>query len=294
MSLTPTTPARMLLSQILGYISLFVSAIVTLPQVYENYLNMSGESVSEVMLWIWMVADLLNFTGAFLQKIIFTAIILAAYFVLTSVVLLFQLYYYRRYSKFQKIATISSDLGIPNTASAQGSPLNSPKPGLVSQYGAIPSSCSDDDSTINQPDSALSAPQSNSSCFFKIVACVASLGFIYYFYLYLKPLLNLTLTVTQMPQLDFWPQFYGYVSAVLYSGSRIPQIMKNYKNKSCEGLSIMMFVFTIISNVAFVGSFFAESTEIDRLIINLPWILGASISPFFDFIIFFQFYIYRK
>ena len=35
-------------------------------------------------------------------------------------------------------------------------------------------------------------------------------------------------------------QVLGYISAVLYLGARIPQIMQNYRNKSCEGNFIIL------------------------------------------------------
>ncbi|PVV03037.1 hypothetical protein BB560_002511, partial [Smittium megazygosporum] len=67
-------------------------------------------------------------------------------------------------------------------------------------------------------------------------------------------------------ELEFWPQVFGYISAILYSGSRIPQIMKNYRQKSCEGLSLMMFVFTLVSNITYVLAFLLESTEYNLLL----------------------------
>ncbi|KAF8916561.1 hypothetical protein BGZ58_005258, partial [Dissophora ornata] len=85
----------------------------------------------------------------------------------------------------------------------------------------------------------------------------------------------------------------GWGSAILYLGSRIPQIYKNWRLKSCEGLSVMMFVFSVFGNVFYVASIFLNSLEIDYLIRNMPWWLGSGGTLVFDFTIFFQFYIYR-
>ncbi|KAG0001284.1 hypothetical protein BGZ79_004865 [Entomortierella chlamydospora] len=93
---------------------------------------------------------------------------------------------------------------------------------------------------------------------------------------------------------ELWlPLVLGWGSAVLYLGSRIPQIYKNWRLKSCEGLSAMMFVFSVLGNVLYVASIFLNSLEIDYLIRNMPWWLGSGGTLFFDFTIFFQFYIYR-
>ena len=90
------------------------------------------------------------------------------------------------------------------------------------------------------------------------------------------------------------PLILGWGSAILYLGSRIPQIYKNWRLKSCEGLSIMMFMFSVFGNVFYVASIFLNSLEIDYLIKNMPWWLGSGGTLVFDFTIFFQFYIYRN
>lgn len=90
-----------------------------------------------------------------------------------------------------------------------------------------------------------------------------------------------------------FPLLLGWGSALLYLGSRGPQIYKNWRLKSCEGLSVMMFVFSVFGNVFYVASIFLFSLEKDYLIKNLPWWLGSGGTLVFDFTIFFQFYIYR-
>ncbi|KAG0252340.1 hypothetical protein DFQ27_008143 [Actinomortierella ambigua] len=85
----------------------------------------------------------------------------------------------------------------------------------------------------------------------------------------------------------------GWGSAILYLGSRIPQIYKNWRLKSCEGLSLMMFMFSVFGNVFYVASIFLYSVEYDYVITNMPWWLGSGGTLVFDFTIFFQFYKYR-
>ncbi|KAF9184079.1 hypothetical protein BGZ51_003581 [Haplosporangium sp. Z 767] len=89
------------------------------------------------------------------------------------------------------------------------------------------------------------------------------------------------------------PLLLGWGSAILYLGSRIPQIYKNWRLKSCEGLSIAMFMFSVFGNVFYVASIFLNSLEWNYLIKNMPWWLGSGGTLVFDFTIFFQFYIYR-
>lgn len=45
-------------------------------------------------------------------------------------------------------------------------------------------------------------------------------------------------------ELEWRSQLLGYISAILYFASRVPQISHNYKTR-CEGLSLAMFFFSI-------------------------------------------------
>jgi hypothetical protein len=46
-------------------------------------------------------------------------------------------------------------------------------------------------------------------------------------------------------------QILGYVSAVCYLGARIPQIIKNQREKSCEGLSLLFFILSLLGNATY-------------------------------------------
>ncbi|KAI9282261.1 PQ loop repeat-domain-containing protein [Sporodiniella umbellata] len=90
------------------------------------------------------------------------------------------------------------------------------------------------------------------------------------------------------------PQLFGWASAILYCASRIPQIMQNFKNESVEGLSLFMFIFSVVGNLTFCLSIIFVSLDPTFLFINYPWLLGSGGTLFFDFTIFFQFYMYKK
>ncbi|CEP12069.1 hypothetical protein [Parasitella parasitica] len=101
-------------------------------------------------------------------------------------------------------------------------------------------------------------------------------------------------TKVDMSQWHLIPQLLGWGSALLYCVSRIPQIMQNFRNESVEGLSLVMFIFSVIGNITYCVSIMLESTEPTYLLINYPWLLGSGGTLFFDFTIFFQFYMYRQ
>ncbi|KAF9306807.1 hypothetical protein BGZ74_003055 [Mortierella antarctica] len=89
------------------------------------------------------------------------------------------------------------------------------------------------------------------------------------------------------------PLVFGWGSAALYLGSRVPQIYKNWRLQSCEGLSMFMFLFSVMGNGLYVASIFLNSTERTYLIRNMPYWLGSTGTLIFDFTIFTQFYVYR-
>lgn len=104
-------------------------------------------------------------------------------------------------------------------------------------------------------------------------------------------------------------QIFGYLCAVLYLGSRVPQLLLNYRRKSVDGISALFFLFACIGNLTFVLSIFAfnpvcrhkhcragEASEIygRYILVNLSWIIGSLGTLFLDFGVFAQFFIYRK
>ena len=116
-------------------------------------------------------------------------------------------------------------------------------------------------------------------------------------------------------QLSFWGQVFGYGCALLYLGSRLPQILLNYRRKSTEGLSGLFFLFACLGNVTYFLSIFAydplchgsigkngrpiceggEAASIygRYMLVNASWLLGSIGCLFLDFTILLQFFLYR-
>jgi len=123
---------------------------------------------------------------------------------------------------------------------------------------------------------------------------------------------------------DVWGQIFGYFCAVLYLGSRIPQLMLNYRRKSTEGVSMLFFLFACVGNLTYVLSIFAYeppcarwNTSLDsttgepvgysqscvndewseqygRYIgVNASWLIGSAGTLLLDMAIFVQFWMYR-
>jgi uncharacterized protein with PQ loop repeat len=85
----------------------------------------------------------------------------------------------------------------------------------------------------------------------------------------------------------------GWITSFIYIFGRFPQIYKNWQRKTTEGLSILMYVFTVFGNLFYLLSILEPVNSIS-IVIYLPWITLVSISILLDFVIFFQWKHYSK
>jgi hypothetical protein len=116
-------------------------------------------------------------------------------------------------------------------------------------------------------------------------------------------------TYDNLPQFDLWGQIFGWLCAVFYLGSRLPQILLNWRRKSVEGVSMLFFLFACLGNLTYVLSIFAYDPtcaspnqcrpgEAQRIygryiLVNLSWLAGSLGTLLLDLGIFAQFFIYR-
>jgi solute carrier family 66 (lysosomal lysine-arginine transporter), member 1 len=108
-----------------------------------------------------------------------------------------------------------------------------------------------------------------------------------------------------------WGQIFGYICALLYLGSRIPQLLLNYRRKSTEGISMLFFLFACIGNLTYVLSIVAYAPPCWRtkggcdagqsgreygtyIAVNLSWLIGSFGTLLLDLAVFVQFFIYQK
>ena len=109
---------------------------------------------------------------------------------------------------------------------------------------------------------------------------------------------------------SIWGQVFGYLCAILYLGSRLPQILLNHRRKSTEGVSILFFLFACIGNLTYVLSIFAYEAHCPGehgkcapgemasiygryILVNASWLAGSMGTLILDMCIFVQFFLYR-
>lgn len=119
-------------------------------------------------------------------------------------------------------------------------------------------------------------------------------------------------------------QFFGYLCAVFYLGSRLPQLLLNFRRKSTDGVSLLFFLFACIGNLTYVlsilayspvcqsVSYFSDDLDVSGhrhrahcrpgeasalygryVLVNLSWLVGSAGTLLLDMAIFVQFFLYR-
>ena len=97
---------------------------------------------------------------------------------------------------------------------------------------------------------------------------------------------------------------------LIICSARIPQIIKNYQDKSCEGepghalpsrptktnsvtgLALLFFLFSLTGNSTYGLSLLSYSQNKEDILKALPWLIGSLGTVVEDCIIFFQFRLY--
>ncbi|KAJ2037751.1 putative vacuolar membrane transporter for cationic amino acids, partial [Coemansia sp. S2] len=91
-----TRPMNAVLSDIFGYISFGCWLFVLLPQLWLNYKRKSSDGLSLGFILMWLAGDFTDWFGAYVGRLLLPAILIALYFVVTDIVLLAQMFCYRK------------------------------------------------------------------------------------------------------------------------------------------------------------------------------------------------------
>ncbi|SPO03803.1 related to membrane protein [Cephalotrichum gorgonifer] len=276
-----------------------------IPQLLANYKAQSAEALSMGFLFIWLAGDVSNLSGALFTNLAPTAIALASYFCLADLILITQCSYYnaknarhrgrRRTSHGEPGTSERSPLLVRRRSSSAGLPGSFRRNDTheESNIEALRKVVAGEDQT---PDTR---PWLHNTLALLTVWVVGALGWFvsYKFGAWDSDAGPVTDAPAIPPEEEAAWQIgtvLGYISALCYLCARIPQIIKNYQNKSCEGLALLFFLLSLTGNMAYGLSLLSYSQEPKYLLTALPWLLGSLGTVIEDSIIFVQFRIYSK
>jgi uncharacterized protein with PQ loop repeat len=275
-------------SGIFGSVSLACWIFLLLPQLYENYKAQSGDSISLAFLLVWFLGDITNLAGATWAKLVPTVIALAMYFCVMDLVLISQCLYYKYKSNKRIVAAEEERRGSEDSAQSEGEPLLARRESGAS-YSSIglPGSHTRRRSSAA---SALKATRSNSlanipeeyssyvsgagkevmknlgSIVFVLAA--GTLGWVLAWQLrWWKPQPQPEDSADATSRMPLGAEILGYASAVCYLGARLPQIYKNYKENSCEGLSLLFFILSLMGNLTYGAGVCSDNTNLNVVLL---------------------------
>lgn len=257
-------------------------------QIQENYALKSTEGLSIWFILIWLGGDAFNLLGGLLQGVLLTMINLALYYCICDLVLIWQWWYYGKYYKDgQPLVQENSE------AVTESTPLVSNQTSSVYIISHIPVRLAE------KFEDLLDYLTPHQVAFIKYVFTtlfVIIVGVVAYFAAdtyttsisAAKMLWTFKNSTQQVWHLRWDAQLLGWLSAVLYLTSRIPQIFKNRHTK-CAGLSLALFIFALAGNATYVLSILLKDMSWPYLVENMSWIMGSVGTIFLDFIVLYQF-----
>lgn len=289
-------------SGITGSISIACWIVVFVPQIYENFYRKSADGLSLLFVVLWLAGDVFNVIGAVMQKLLPTMIILAAYYTVADILLLVQCLQYDNedtkldpvhlspanplshhivevFDETQPLLTSASAGNEESSASLEGESPYTSSTSLVSSTSIAQTYNSDSIFIRNLKE-------------IMVVLSVILGGFLFWYISYCNNPKTPKPTPPEELTFNITAQVFGYLSAILYLGSRVPQILLNFKRKSVEGISFLFFLFACLGNTTFIISVLSISMHPRYLLVNASWLVGSSGTLIMDFIIFTQFFVY--
>lgn len=249
------------------------------PQIYENFRRKSSDGLSLMFIILWLAGDVFNVLGAVLQGVLPTMIVLAVYYTLADIVLLLQCLMYGD-GKQPDLVHLSP-----------ANPLNDDV--LETALSRDLNDCDDEGSREAQASALKFSPLKAFLHKLLMVLLVFSAGLISWYISYVRNSGKQHKAPTELVY-DPLAQFFGWLCAILYLGSRIPQILLNYERKSCEGISFMFFLFACLGNLTYVISILAIDISWHYIWVNSSWLVGSLGTLGLDFTIFVQFFLYNE
>ena len=229
----------------------------------ENYRQSSAEGISLTFLIVWFIGDITNLIGAVWAGLVPTVIALAIYFCFADLILISQCLYYnalnaRRQRKLSAMTAESTGSEeaplLQRSSSFAGQRRRRSSLGLPGSQARRRSSASRRRSSlaaIVEEESGTRAWFKNTISIFLVCAAGAAGWAIAWQSNVWRPAPEEGGHSGGGHSTPVGAEVLGYISAVCYLGARIPQIIKNQRERSCEGLSLLFFLLSLLGNFTY-------------------------------------------
>jgi uncharacterized protein with PQ loop repeat len=264
----------------------------------ENYRQGSADGISLAFLIVWFIGDVTNLIGAIWAGLVPTVIALAVYFCFADLVLISQCLYYnllnarksRRNPTRNRVdspeqpllSRRDSSIGLPGSHRRKSSAASRRHRESVNRRDSLASILEEETGSKQWVKNAISIIG---------ICIVGAAGWAIAWKTGVwkpTPVDN----NTGGGEVALGAKILGYASAVCYLGARIPQIIKNQRDRSCEGLSLLFFILSLLGNATYGAGILFHSVEKEYFLINLPWLIGSLGTMVEDAVIFVQFRVF--
>ena len=222
---------------------------------------------------MWAIGDVANLSGSLWAHLVPTVTLLAIYFCIADTVLILQCLYYNRRtgqarmtSDAQNVleeddtepllarrgssAAVDHDydaIGLPGSHNRRKSSATSRRSRRLSR----------DDAVAKTLEQRLDSERKPGNEIIKNIACVllicvfGAAGWAIAWRADIWRPSPITMEEMRSRRTPVGAETLGYFSAICYLGARIPQIIKNWREKSCDGLSLLFFLLSVLGNLTY-------------------------------------------
>lgn len=265
-----------------------------LPQIYTNFKNKSAEGISPTFLILWFLGDFLSFTSCLMNDVVLKfQVYLSLFFLANDITLCFQYYYYN--SVYPRTLYTSLNAVTEETAEPTGSDVVGDSE--VYKTSARVIHVRNDSTSLDSLRTSNNSPTTSYNSTAKKVVAASLISGSNAFKIFTNELSKLV--TREDNSLERLGLFLAWLMTVVYMSSRCPQLYKNYKRKSVEGINPVLFGAALIGNITYTLSilsscqFVYSDGKTEFFMKELPYILGSSGTVVFDVMYFYQRYIYR-
>lgn len=239
------------ISYFLSTISLIFYSIVYVPQFYVIYKSKSSDGISFWMLLLWSQADVLSLIGTIVLNMPKSIVIIGWYHYIVGIIMILFVLYYTE-KYTDNIDYISSNEQI------------------------------NVDIDIDV-DTDIDVDIINRNYIYKFLASVVFIS--------INTFTTMILNILISKSYDEIGATLGWVTMSFYLIGRVPQIWLNYKRKSTEGLSLLMYIFTMCGNGVYLAVITIDPLYIES---NMPWIITCIVTILMDIFVIGQHFYYDK
>lgn len=289
------------ISQFFRVVSVCSWICAQLPQIYTNYVTQSTEGISPTFLLLWFCGDFLSFASCFLSdSILLFQLYLSLFFLLNDVILCYQYYYYGNFRSRilpEYELQISNDFDSESFPEAQSHATQLHR-GLsmmhIRTVNVDPKEARIRNESPSPGSAVLDVGEPSMTQAFAGVLVNAALASAM-----ANDVPSFATATTGTSNKELYATLLAWSCTFVYVSSRIPQLVKNRRRQSVEGISPLLFSSALLGNLTYTLSiltsceFLFSPDGFSFFMHELPYMLGSSGTIVFDMVYFYQRYKYK-